>query len=82
MKMIFLLLFEMHDGSKVYSIIFSFSSFNPLDYHAEPWQINHETGKRERLCTYKVTVAAVFGSATVCSHERQVKPHEQNVLFH
>ncbi|CAF3752025.1 unnamed protein product [Rotaria sp. Silwood1] len=42
------------------------------DFHASEWQINNETGKRERLCTYKVTVAGVIGSTTVCSNERQV----------
>ncbi|CAF3538908.1 unnamed protein product [Rotaria sp. Silwood1] len=42
------------------------------DYHADEWNHNEKTGKRERLCTYKVGVAAVFGATTICSNEKQV----------
>ncbi|CAF0951180.1 unnamed protein product [Adineta steineri] len=42
------------------------------DFHAGEWTVNKETGKRERLCTYKVDVAAVFGATTICSNEKQV----------
>ncbi|CAF3257477.1 unnamed protein product [Rotaria sp. Silwood2] len=42
------------------------------DFHASEWQVNDETGKRERLCTYKVTVAAVIGSTTIVSNEKQI----------
>ncbi len=52
--------------------------FLSIDYHANEWQVNNETGKRERLCTYKVSVAAVFGSTTICSNERQVKGNCRN----
>jgi len=34
--------------------------------------VNAQTGKRERTCTYKVTVTAVFGSTTVSSTEPQI----------
>jgi hypothetical protein len=74
--MIFLLLIEHHVVSKVLSILSTsldfFFSFS-IDFHATEWQVNNETGKRERLCTYKVTVTAVIGSTTICSNERQVK---------
>ncbi|CAF2070555.1 unnamed protein product [Rotaria magnacalcarata] len=42
------------------------------DFRASEWQANSETGKRERLCTYRVIVSAVIGSTTVISNERQV----------
>ncbi|CAF3759864.1 unnamed protein product [Rotaria sordida] len=42
------------------------------DFQASEWEINSETGKRERLCTYRVIVSAVIGSTTVCSNERQI----------
>ncbi|CAF1637877.1 unnamed protein product, partial [Adineta ricciae] len=47
------------------------------DFHSVEWKMNDETGKRERLCTYKVTVSAVFGSTTICSNERQIIDCEQ-----
>jgi hypothetical protein len=43
-----------------------------IGFHAGEWAINTETGKRERLCTYKVDVTAVFGATTICSNEKQV----------
>ncbi|CAF4262233.1 unnamed protein product [Rotaria socialis] len=42
------------------------------DFRASEWQVNSETGKRERLCTYRVIVSAVIGSTTVISNEKQV----------
>jgi hypothetical protein len=42
------------------------------DFHANEWKVNEETGKRERLCTYKVDVTAVFGATTICSNEKQI----------
>ena len=53
-----------------------------LDFHADPWQINSSSGKRERVCTYKVSVAGVFGATTICSTEKQVKQRRRrkNVL--
>lgn len=50
------------------------------DYQAEEWQINAETGKRERFCSYKVTVTAVFGSSVVCSNERQVSNEDKRSI--
>jgi hypothetical protein len=44
-----------------------------IDYHLGEWEVNVDTGKRERVCTYKVTVTAVFGTTTICSTEKQVK---------
>ncbi|UJR07617.1 hypothetical protein I4U23_011906 [Adineta vaga] len=48
------------------------------DFQASEWKMNDETGKRERLCTFKVTVSAVFGSTTICSNERQIIDCEQS----
>ncbi|CAM4857378.1 unnamed protein product [Rotaria socialis] len=42
------------------------------DFHTDEWKINEKTGKRERVCTYKVSVTAVFGETTICSNEKQV----------
>ncbi|CAF0818181.1 unnamed protein product [Rotaria sordida] len=42
------------------------------DYNATEWKVNEKTGKRERLCTYKVDVSAVFGATTICSNEKQI----------
>ncbi|CAF1348170.1 unnamed protein product [Adineta ricciae] len=42
------------------------------DFQTGEWIVNPETGKRERLCTYKVGVAAVFGATTICSNEKQI----------
>jgi hypothetical protein len=53
----------------------SFSILFFIDYQASEWQVNEETGQRERLLTYKVTVSAVFGSTTICSNERQVNKY-------
>lgn len=82
--MIFSLPFELHVVSKV--IDFFFLRINRLffgiDYQGEQWHVNPETGKRERLCSYKVTVTAVFGSSTVCSNERQVNDdNEKQFIF-
>ncbi|UJR38575.1 hypothetical protein I4U23_031241 [Adineta vaga] len=41
------------------------------DFQASEWTINTETRKRERVCTYKVSVTAVFGATTICSNEKQ-----------
>ena len=35
--------------------------------------MNEQTGKRERISTYKVDVTAVFGATTISSNEKQVK---------
>jgi len=43
-----------------------------IDFHANEWKTNEETGKRERICTYKVDVTAVFGATTICSNEKQI----------
>ena len=42
------------------------------DFHATEWQVNERTRQRQRMCTYKVGVAAVFGGTTICSNETQV----------
>ncbi len=63
-----------------YSII-DFYFFLSIDYHANEWNVNNETGKRERVCTYKVGVTAVFGSTTICSNEQQVRQIIELVLF-
>lgn len=52
---------------------FDIFSLSHVDFHSGQWKMNDETGKRERVCTYKVTVSAVFGSTTICSNERQVR---------
>ena len=49
------------------------SSFYWIDYQGNPWKVNEQTGKRERVNTYKVNVAAVFGETTICSNEKQVR---------
>jgi hypothetical protein len=67
------MLIEHHVVSKVPLRLFCSLTILSIDFHAGEWQVNSETEKRERLCTYKVTVAAVFGSTTICSNERQVK---------
>ncbi|CAF1038507.1 unnamed protein product [Adineta steineri] len=42
------------------------------DFRSAEWQVNAETGKRERLYTFKVDVNAVFGSTTISSKEKQM----------
>jgi hypothetical protein len=59
-------------------ILFFLTFLYFLEFHASEWKLNTETGKRERLCTYKVTVSAVFGQTTICSNEKQVR---QYILF-
>jgi hypothetical protein len=54
-------------------LLFSSSKYSSIDFHANQWKLNEETGKRERVCTYKVSVTAVFGATTICSNEKQVK---------
>ena len=78
--MISFLLIEHHVVLKVLSVLFFFflTFLYFLEYHASEWKLNTETGKRERLCTYKVTVSAVFGQTTICSNEKQVR---QYILF-
>jgi hypothetical protein len=64
------------------SLVFFFLFILTIDYHANDWHVNNETGKRERMCTYKVSVAAVFGSTTICSNERQVqKKNTYEIIF-
>ena len=46
------------------------------EYQAGPWQVNKDTGKRERLCTYKVDVNSVFGTSTISTNETQVRRDE------
>jgi hypothetical protein len=81
--MILFLLIEHHVVSKVFRriLLLFLDRFLSIDYHANEWQVNNETGKRERLCTYKVSVAAVFGSTTICSNERQVKKKTVEIIF-
>ena len=55
---------------KCFSFAFEFLS---ADYRSADWQVNSESDKRERQCTYKVGVTAVFGSTTICSTEKQVE---------
>ena len=69
-----------HVGLKGFSFSFFLLSFSywivvRKDFEANEWTVNAETGKRERLCTYKVGVAAVFGATTICSNEKQVNQH-------
>ena len=74
--MISLLLITHHVVLKVFISYFCFSlslKTNFIDYHGGEWEVNEETEKRERLCTYKVTVTAVFGQTTICSSEKQVR---------
>lgn len=52
-----------------------------LDFQAPEWQINSESGKRERVCTYKVSVTAVIGSTTICVTERQVRRRKIGAYF-
>ncbi len=53
-------------------IILSLSKYDCKGFHAKEWKLNEETGKRERVCSYKVDVTAVFGATTICSNEKQV----------
>ncbi|CAF3178867.1 unnamed protein product [Rotaria sp. Silwood2] len=55
-----------------YYCVFYYVNLFSIDYHATEWNLNEKTEKRERLCTYKVDVAAVFGATTICSNEKQV----------
>ena len=64
-------------SNKRFSFVFYFlfqlfCFFVSIDFQTGEWIVNPETGKRERLCTYKVGVAAVFGATTICSNEKQV----------
>ena len=54
-------------------LIVNFVHFYPKDYQANQWKINEQTNKRERMCTYTVNVAAVFGETTISSNEKQVR---------
>jgi len=64
-----------------FSFLWEIFFFVQLDFHAPEWQINNETGKRERICTYKVSVTAVIGSTTICVNERQVTKKKKLDLF-
>ncbi len=43
-----------------------------LDYTIGEWRTNNETGKRERLVTYKTVTQSVFGTYTLTCNEKQV----------
>jgi len=79
--MILLLLIIHLVVSKVsfYSSYYYFK-YDYIGFHAKEWKLNEETGKRERLCSYKVDVTAVFGATTICSNEKQVIKKKQIYL--
>ena len=75
----FSLLIINHEEFKVCFIGLSFKqielfvlSLVRIDYQANQWKIDEQTGKKERLCTYNVHVTAVFGETTISSNEKQV----------
>ena len=69
---------EYHQSRKIKSFFFFYSIFlhqlfSFKDYQGNEWKINEQTGKRERISTYKVDVTAVFGETTISSNEKQVR---------
>lgn len=52
-----------------------------LDYNYGEWQVNKETGQKERLVTYKTIAQSVMGSNTLTCREKQVNLFFSNILF-
>lgn len=68
---------EYHQSRRIKGLPFffiqhSFAFVFQKDYQGNQWKVNEQTGKRERISTYKVDVAAVFGATTISSNEKQV----------
>lgn len=43
-----------------------------LDYTYGEWTVNSETGKRERIVTYKTINQSILGTNTLTCREKQV----------
>lgn len=65
---LFNFIFGDNDRLKAYRIARRIS-----DYQTNGWHFNSEQNRRERLCTYKVTVSAVIGTMVMTTNEKQVR---------